>query len=124
MDIFVKYSDILKGKGNPYHDERGRFASGPSSGAGGNKLVNSMSRRILASMERPDRKKYKDFFDAIYPTLNGKQWKAKDVIEVARRVTGRKVASKKLAIEAIKRESFRRLREKDLLDVARTARPW
>jgi hypothetical protein len=25
-DIFTTYSDILKGKGNPYHDERGRSA--------------------------------------------------------------------------------------------------
>lgn len=32
MDLFTPYSDVLKaGKGNPYHDERGRFASGPTS---------------------------------------------------------------------------------------------
>lgn len=27
MDLFTKYSDVLKA--NPYHDERGRFATGP-----------------------------------------------------------------------------------------------
>jgi hypothetical protein len=32
-DLFTIYSDILKGKGNPYHDERGRFTSGPGGGS-------------------------------------------------------------------------------------------
>jgi hypothetical protein len=31
-DIFTTYSDLLKGRGNPNHDERGRFSSGPGGG--------------------------------------------------------------------------------------------
>ena len=123
-DFFTLYSDLLKY--NPNHDERGRFTSGGGSGGGksSSKIVDYMSRHILAALDQPDRKKYKGFFDALFPTLNGRQWKAKDVIAVARAVTGRKTTNKKLAIEAIRRESFRRLREKQLLEVARTARPW
>lgn len=116
-------------KYNPYHDERGRFTTGPSSGGGRStrtkgKLVDYMSRHILAALREPDRKKYVGFFDAVYPALRSKQWPARDVIEVARRVTGEKTKTKKAAIAAILDKQHFLQYESDVDRHSGRATPW